>query len=134
VSWRADLVARLRGDAGLAATFGTRIAFFEAARSWTIYPQLVCQEISPGREYTHNGPDGLDGPRVQFDIYADDEADIWAGEAALLAEIESAATQGGTRFHEGYLQGRSMPDPEDLGNNRTLLRLRMDFIFYHEST
>ena len=49
MSWRAELVARLRGDAGLAATFGTRIAFFEAARSWApggAAPQAVDSEAA----------------------------------------------------------------------------------------
>ncbi len=133
MTWRGDLIARLRADAGLAAVFATRIAFFEAARSWKLYPQLILQEISPGREHNHDGFDGLEGPRVQFDIYADDEAHLWSGEAALIAAMEAGGDRGGTRFHRGFLQGRSMPDPEDLGNNRSLLRLRMDFIFYHES-
>jgi hypothetical protein len=133
VSWRADLVARLRGDAALAAAFGGRIAFFQAARSWTAYPQLVLQEISPGREYTHDGPDGLDGPRVQFDIYAETDASLLAAESALLAEMEGEANQGATRFGHGTLEARSTPDPENLANNRTVLRLSMDFIFFHET-
>lgn len=133
MSWRADLVARLRGDAALAATFGNRIAFFEAARSWSAYPQLVLQEISPGREYTHQGADELDNPRLQFDIFAEDDASLLAGEAALIAEMEATVDQDGTRFHHAFLEGRSMPDPGDLANNRRVLRLSLDFTFYHES-
>lgn len=133
MSWRADLVARLRGDAALASLLGTRIAFFEAARSWKTWPQLVLQEISPGREYTHSGPDGLDGPRVQFDIYAESGSSIEAVEAALLAEMEGAADQGDTRFQNAFLESRSMPEPEDLGDNRKILRMTLDFTFYHES-
>lgn len=132
-TWRQDLLARLRGDAALAAAFGTRIAFFEAGRSWTGYPRLVLQEVSPGREYTLTGPDGLDAPRVQFDIYAETDATLLAGEAALLAEMESPATQGGTRFAPGFLDARSMPDPGDLANQRRILRLSLDFTFYHEA-
>lgn len=132
-TWRQDLIARLRADAALAAAFGTRIAFFEAARSWTAYPQLVLQEVSPGREYTHNGPDGLDGPRVQFDIYATDDASLLAAETALMAEMESEVTVGGTKFHHGYLEARSMPDPGDLANQRRILRLSLDFTFFHEA-
>lgn len=133
MSWRADLLTRLRGDAALASVFGTRIAWFQAARSWATYPQLVLQEISPGREYTHNGPDGLDEPRVQFDIYADTDASLLAGEAALMAEMEGTAQVGATRFGNGYLAGRSTPDPDYLANNRPILRLSMDFTFFHES-
>lgn len=133
MSWRADLITRLRGDAGLAAQLGTRIAFFAAARRWTVYPQLVLQEISPGREYTHDGPDGLDQPRVQFDIYAETDAQLLAVEAALMAEMESPAMVGATSFHHGYLESRSSPDPGDLANNRAVLRLSLDFTFFHEA-
>lgn len=133
MSWREDLVTRLRGNAPLAAVFGQRIAFFEAARSWTLYPQLVLQEISPGREYTHDGADGLDGPRVQFDIYSDTETGLLDGETALLIAMESEQTVGSTRFHFGFLEARSMPDPGDLANQRRILRLSMDFTFFHEA-
>lgn len=132
-AWRQDLITRLTGDAPLAAVFGQRIAFFEAARSWDRYPQLVLQEISPGREYTHDGPDGLDRPRVQFDIYSDTGAALLDGETALLIAMEREQTVGGTKFHFGFLDARSMPDPGDLANQRRILRLSMDFSFFHES-
>jgi hypothetical protein len=133
MSWRDDLITRLRGDSALAAALGTRIAWFENARSWKTYPQLVLQEITPGREYTHDGPDGLDGPRVQFDIYAANGTDIETVEAALLAEMEGAADQGATRFHHGYLEGRRMLPSDDLADQTRVLRMSMDFSFFHET-
>lgn len=133
MSWRGDLVARLRGDAGLSAQTGERIAFFEGARSWgQTYPQLVLQEISVRRDWTHDGPDGLDQVRVQFDIYATGGAACEAVEAPLLAAMELAGTQGNTKFHEGFLEDRSM-EVEDLGNQRRVHRLRMDFSFFYET-
>jgi hypothetical protein len=132
VSWRGDLVARLRGNSALAAKLGTRIAWFENARSWgDTYPQLVLQEITPGREYTHDGPDGLDEPRVQFDIFALKGTDIEAVEAALLTAMESEADQGGTRFEPGKLEGRRMLPSDDLADQTRVLRLSMDFTFFH---
>lgn len=133
MSWRGDLVARLRGDAALAALLGTRIAFFEAARSWSAYPQLVLQEITPGREYTHSGADGLDGPRVQFDIYAESGTSIEAVEAALIAEMETAATVGDTAFRPGFLESRNSTLPADLADQRRIQRLSLDFTFYHHA-
>lgn len=133
MSWRADLITRLTGDAPLAAVFGQRIAFFEAARSWTDYPRLVLQEISPGREYTHSGADGLDRPRVQFDIFSLNEAALFDGETALIIAMERQQVVGGTRFHFGFLEARSMPDPGDLANQRRVLRLSLDFTFFHEA-
>lgn len=134
MSWRGDLITRLRADAALAAALGTRIAFFENARGWgDTYPQLVLQEVTPGREYTHDGPDGLDQPRVQFDIYALSGAVIETVEAALLAEMEGAADQGATRFHHGYLESRQMLPSDDLADQTRVLRMSMDFTFFHET-
>ncbi|MAY20313.1 MAG: hypothetical protein CL955_06815 [Erythrobacteraceae bacterium] len=134
MSWRGDLISRLRADAALAAALGTRIAWFEAGRSWTTFPRLVLQEISPGRDYTHSGPDGLDGPRVQFDIFAEDGEAVEAVETALIAEMEQAVVEtGSTRFHHAFLEGRRMLDPVDLGNNRRVQRMTLDFTFFHET-
>ena len=134
MSWRNDLITRLRGDAALAARLGARIAWFENARGWgQTYPQLVLQEISPGREYTHDGPDGLDEPRVQFDIYALSGGEIEAVEAALLAEMESPANVGGTGFDHAFLEGRRMLPSADLADQTRVLRMSMDFTFFHET-
>ncbi len=133
MSWRDDLIARLRGDAALASALDTRIAWFENARSWKTYPQLVLQEITPGREYTHDGPDGLDQARVQFDVDALSGADIQTVEAALLAEMEAEVTAGSTRFHFGFLEGRRMLPSDDLADQTRVLRMSMDFNFYHEA-
>lgn len=135
MSWRGDLITRLRGDAALAAQLGTRIAWFEAARGWgDTFPQMVLSEISVIREHTHSGGwDGLDQVRVQFDIYAVTGAALETIEAALLAEMEQASVDvGATRFHYGFLQDRSM-GIEDLADQERVLRLRMDFQFFHET-
>lgn len=133
MSWRSDLKARLRGHGALSALCSTRIAWFEAGRSWVdTFPQLVMQEISPGREYTHDGPDGLDQPRVQFDIYAATGVSAEAVEAVLLALMEAGGTQGSTQFHPAFLEDRHM-GTEDLADGVRAQRLRMDFMFFHEA-
>lgn len=134
MTWRNDLRTRLLGDAGLAALVGERIAWFEAGRSWAEYPAIVLQEISPGREYTHAGPDGLDEPRVQFDIFAIGGVSAFEVEAALMAAMEQGAVEaGGTRFGFGFLEGRRMLDPADLGGGVRVQRLSLDFSFFHEA-
>lgn len=134
MAWRGDLVARLRADATLAGLCSTRIAFFEAARSWEEnYPQLVLTEISVQRDYTHSGgADGLDQVRVQFDIWAKGDDPAYAVEAALEAVMEAGGTQDDTIFHPAFLQDRDLSS-EDLGNGRRVQRLRMDFQFFHEA-
>ena len=74
MSMEADLVARLAAWPAVAAAIGTTGG--TASISWglplqgTAQPWLVISKVSPGRDYTHAGPDGLDGPRVQFDALA----------------------------------------------------------------
>lgn len=135
MNWRGDLVTRLRSDAALAALLGTRIAWFDAGRSWRqTYPQLVLQEIIPGRAFNHEGADGLDRPLVQFDIYTLSGGEIDAVEAALLALMEQdQVTQGTTRFGFGFLQRRRSLPPSDLADQTRVLRLSMDFTFHHET-
>lgn len=132
MSWRTGLIARLRANPALAAACGTRIALIEAARSWDAWPQLVVNEVSPGRDYTHDGPDGLDGPRVQFDIWGQGIAQLEAAEAALTTLMEAGGTQGGTRFHPAFLEDRELTS-EDLANGQRVQRLRLDFIFFFET-
>lgn len=130
MSWRGDLITRLRGDAALASAFATRIAFFEAARSWSAYPQLVLQEVSAERLTSHQGFAGLERVRVQFDIYARTASTLEAGEAALIAAMEQdSTTVGSTTFKYGFLSDRSM-SVEDLGDQQRVHRLRLDFEFH----
>ena len=134
MGWRGDLVTRLRADAALTAAVGVRVAWFEAARGWEAYPLLAMQEISAGREYTHDGPDGLDEPQVQFDIYGVSAAEVEAVEDALMAEMETAAVDAGsTRFHMGFLQRRNAGKPEDLADGRRIFRMTLDYLFHWET-
>lgn len=132
MSWRTDLIARLRGAPAVASAFGTRIALIEAARSWSSWPQLVVNEVSPGRDYTHDGADGLDGPRVQFDIWGQGIAQLEAAEAGLVALMEAGGVQGATRFHPAFVEARRM-DVEDLPDQARVHRLSIDFIFFFET-
>lgn len=134
MSWHIDLVNRLRGDSALAALVGQRIAWFEAARSWPDdATAIVMQEIDAGREYTHQGHDGLDRPRVQFDIYAVSGEVIFDVGARLVAAMEQAGIeQGSTRFGFGFLANRRMLDPETLASGARVQRLSIAFEFTHE--
>jgi hypothetical protein len=136
MSWRSDLRDRLRASSDLAAvTNSGQIAWFEDARSWTDdSDSLVLTEISPGREYTHSGPDGLDRARVQFDLRSKSGDTIETMEAALRAELEQdGVTVGSTRFGMAFqLPSRGM-GTEDLGNQRRVQRLILDFEFFHET-
>jgi len=131
MSWRTDLIARLRGDAPLAAALGTRVAWIEARRDWTAWPQLVVHEISPGRGYSHDGATGMDLPRLQFDVWGQGIVQIEGAEVALLALMEAGGDQGDTRFHPAFLEDRDT-GVEDLADQERVHHLRLDFMVFVE--
>lgn len=126
-----DLVARLVAVPALAAIQGDNVGWFERAGSFG-YPATVLQEISPGREYTHEGPDELDNPRIQFDFYGIDPVVLLALSKATLAEMEVPADVGTTRFHPAMLDSRRSDLPEETADGRRVFRITMDLNFYHE--
>lgn len=135
MSMEADMLARLVGVAGLSPV-GTRIAWGERPRgSSPEFPALVLTQVSPGREWTHDGPDGLDFPRVQFDFYGPSPEQLRTLFIALRDELEATpfTDQGGTRFHQAFLETRVGPTAEDLVDGVRIFRIRCDFQFHHES-
>lgn len=135
MGWRDDLATRLMADAAVAAELGERIAWFEAWRSWgRTFPQLVLEEISAGREYTHDGPDELDRPRVQANLLGDPATDFEAAEAAVIAAMEAGGTAGSTVFHPGFVDGRRTLEPADLGDGTRVMGISIDFVFHWETT
>lgn len=126
-----DLVARLTGDAGVAALVGDAVSWFGRVRTDAL-PALILQKVSPGREYDHAGPDGLDGPRVQFDCMATTATDAVALSRAVIACMEPAATVGDTKFHTAFLEGEIWIDESEQDGGDALFRLALDFVFYHE--
>lgn len=131
MGWKTDLRSRLLADPPLSGLLAERIAWIERGRSWgRALPALTLQTVLAGREYTHSGTDGLDRPRVQFDIYAADFDSLEAVKAALIAELEQAGVeQGGTRFGFATLEFELGHDPTDLGDGTSEFRLQLDFEF-----
>lgn len=126
-----SLVRRLVEADGLAAIFGARIAWFGRQRGGGL-PELILSKISPGREWTHDGPDGLDHPRVQFDGYYRNADQAAAGARALLAEMETATDAAGWRFHPAMLAGETWFDEGEQDGGDALFRVSQDFQFHHE--
>lgn len=129
---RTALRTRLLADATLAGLLGQNVAWDDRPRAGGL-PALMLTQIAPGRDYTHDGPDGLDFPWVQFDLFAESAQSIDAIATALLAEMESGATAGGVRFHPGFLEGdRGMPS-EVLDGNLDVKHRIMEFRFHWET-
>ncbi|MDP3550611.1 MAG: DUF3168 domain-containing protein [Novosphingobium sp.] len=128
-----DLVARLVADAGVSAIVDEAVSWFERNRDDAL-PAVVLQKVSPGREYSHDGPDGLDGPRVQFDCLGRTMDEAAALKRAVLACMEQGATVGDTVFHIAFLEGENWISQGEQDGGEALFQLSLDFIFYHEET
>lgn len=126
-----NLVARLTADAGVAALVADRVAWFGKARG-DGYPCVIISEIDPGRDYTHGGPDGLDGPRLQIDCYGRTDVEAVTLGRAVLACMEAPATIGSTKFYGAFLEGRQTIDDGEMMGGETLMRVSLDLTFYHE--
>lgn len=95
-------------------------------------PSLSLTKISPGRSWTHSGPDGLDRPRVQFDCRARSETEVVALARALTAEMERTVEAGGWRFHEAEFDGERWISEGEQDGGQKLFRIQLDFLFFHE--
>ncbi|NBW09764.1 MAG: DUF3168 domain-containing protein [Caulobacteraceae bacterium] len=129
---KADLRARLAADTAIAALVGNAVSWFEKNRA-DGYPCLILNTIEPGRDYTHEGPDGLDNPRIQFDCYGTTDVQADALALAVRDEMEGSGVWGGSRFGPGFLESEnSFTEGEQDGGQR-LYRVSLDFTFYHSA-
>lgn len=122
------LVARL---VAAGTTAADRISWFGRVRGDGL-PAVELTLISPGEEWTHDGPDGLDRPRVRFDIYAATDVGAVALGRAIRAEMQGEATVGGVLFHPARLEASRMLDAEEETGGDPLFRLQHEYLFYHE--
>lgn len=127
-----DLIARLAGVSSIAALVGDRISWFGRQRGDAL-PALMLSKISPGREWTHTGPDGLDRPRVQFDCWAAGDGDAAALARALRDALELSADVGTTRFHPAMIDGEGWSDDGEQDGGAQLFRISQDYLFFHET-
>ena len=125
------LIARLAGAAGIAALAGSRISWAGRVRGDPL-PCLVLHLIAPGRAWSHDGPDGLDHPRVQFDAWAATLDDALALARAVRGEMEQAASQDGVTFHPAMLASAQWTDEGEQDGGSPLFRASQDFQFYYE--
>lgn len=102
-------------------------------RPQDVYPATVLTLVSPGREYTHDGFDGLSESRVQVDVWSLDKAQALAISRALIPAIEPTSVidaQAAGKWEIGpcFLDSEDGGGTEDLGGGRKVYRRRMDWI------
>lgn len=132
-----DLVARLCANPAIAAIVGDRVSFLERPQSAGFHC-ITLTKVSPGRDYTHSGADGLDGPRVQADYWGSDDMLLLTLRNEVRIEMESpdpitGKDVGSTRFWPAELEGEQGLTTEYLSDQTPIRRMMDDFQFHHEA-
>lgn len=125
------LVARLTGVTAISNIVGTNISWFERPRA---FPAVTLTEVFSGREWTQDGPDGLDAPRVQFDCWSTKPSQAEAIARLILAEMEqlTPVTVSGWVFYPAWLEQR-IRDAEQIDGGAVIYRTALDLNFHHSS-
>lgn len=132
-----DLITRLCAVSAIAAINGNRAA-------WLLRPQasgftsMTLTGVAPGRDYTHSGADGLDGPTIQIDYWGPDPVVLHTLRDLVRVEMESpdpitGKDVGTTRFWPAELIGFRTLDTEYLSDQVPIFRLSDDFQFHHQA-
>ncbi|MES3154345.1 DUF3168 domain-containing protein [Sphingomonas faeni] len=120
------LRAKLLADAGVKA-LAREIVWDERNQNGPL-PAIVLTLVSPGREYNHDGWDGLDDSRVQADIWAKTPAEALALFRALVPAIEPETTTLGWVIGPAFLDDDAGGQSEDLGGGAKIFRRRSDWM------
>lgn len=132
-----DFVTHVLAFPGVDAIVGNRVAWFERPQSAGFHC-ITLTGVSPGRDYTHDGADGLDGPTVQFDYWGPDPIVLNQLQTLVRAGMEAPSpitglAVGSTLFWPAELTGFRTLDTEDLSDQVSIYRLSDDFQFHHQS-
>lgn len=128
---KADLMTRLRANAGLTGFVDQRIRWGLRPRGETL-PGLTMQIVAPGRIYHHGGAASLTNPRVRFKCWGRTEAEAGDVAGALTAAIEATGTTGATAFKGAFLESEATLDPETMGDGTDVHCVIRDFTVWHQ--
>lgn len=126
------LVTRMTGAAPIAALAATRVSWFWFQRN-DAGTRIALSMISPGENWTHEGPDGLLHPRVQIDCRAETATVALALARAVTSEMHEAAEVSGVRFHPAQKIAERFVDEGEQDGGKHFYRVSLDFLFYHET-
>ncbi len=131
---KAALVSRLTASSFIAAVASPAIAWDERPRTDNV-PSILLTLISSGRAYTHEGPDGVDEPRIQCDLWDTNWERLQLLAEGLIKEMERQpyVESGAVRFWPAFVELEQNAPPEDLEGGTRLYREIIDFGFHWES-
>ncbi|WP_411340312.1 hypothetical protein V6U71_21490 [Sphingopyxis sp. J-6] len=123
MAWPDDLTTRLRSAA---TTAGNRVAWYERQRGWGDKLAVLLNLEDEGRDYTHDGPSGLDQPEVMVDVFgaSGSAVEALAGAVRTIFETPGQAV-GATRFGMGFVRAGRTLGPEDMPDGARVFRRRM---------
>ena len=133
-----DLLARLRGSAGIQAVMASDATLSRRAIDWVIRPDgaglpaVVLTRVSINPDYDQDGRGTLEATNIQVDVYDTTHSAAARILSAIRAELEAEATQDDTAFKRAYISaGPRTMRADDLGDLRTF-RLSADFEVWHK--
>lgn len=126
------LRARLLANTAIAAIVGTKVTWGDRPQGKDL-PALVLLLVVPGRDYTHQGADGLTGARVQIEAYGKTALQAVQLQRLVTAEMEDPKTVGSIRFDMCFQQGGPDGASIDLdGGGKAYQRLSDWLVFWEE--
>ena len=129
MSFREGLFSFVTEDAAVAALIGTRF-FPTMANQDEDLPLAVYQQISSPPEHSHQGPTGLQHPRIQISSIAEDPDAAWALAAAMKARLDGKkAVMFGSVEVQAVLMVNEFEHPYEFESQR--FRVTQDYMIWY---
>lgn len=120
------LTARLLASVAITGIFGTRLHW--QTRPNTDAPSLTMTVAADPVDYNHDGADGWQQVRVQFDSRASSYLSAKQGLRAVTAVLEETGDVEGVHFDEGRKVSGSDAPKETLAGGSEVFRVTMDMM------
>lgn len=105
--------------------------YWGTAPEETQVPYITAQIAARNRDYTHDGADDLQYPRVQFDVYGSTRLEVLKISRLLLTELEAPQTVSSIAFEDALLVYESDADVDSSDAGTPTFRNTMDFLVPH---
>lgn len=117
---------KLLAASGIAGVV-TSVAWQESPDK-ALEPRIVLSVISRGREYDHDGHDGLNVTRVRIDFYTSSVTQGWSLSRATIPAMETEEDRSGWHLGPAFLDADRDFDPFDMDGGRRVYRRSQDWL------